>query len=672
MELLKYEIKGALAGALAMANKGFRVFPCKANSKEPACMWQQDATTDPNVIRAWFSASPDMNYGVAMDHKHFVLDLDSKNGKDGRKDLEALEINNSDLPNTFIVGTPSGGFHIYLAGSAANSVGKKELGGGIDVRGKGGYVLGVGCAIDGRQYEILGDGPIADAPAWLLDFTVRHVAMPAKRDPNVPLDTPHEVSRMRAYLESLVDQGDVAIEFCGGNNRTYQLACEVMDYVSEDQTYNLLAKIWNSACIPPWSEIELRTICGSAAAHRQNDIGARAGKPAAEVFKNANLPVPDAGRYRQSGGLSFRSMEDITPIEINWLWPERIAAGKLTLIAGAPDGGKSQIAANIAATISNGGAWPFGEGTAEQGAVIWLSAEDDAADTTVPRLIAAGANRRFIFELKPVVRVESGLRTLNVVEDLDEIASVIAKIKADYGVTVKAIVIDPISAYMGGRGQGDSWKNSDVRHTMTPLLEFVARVGISTLGITHFKKGRDADVLNRVIDSIALPALSRATWLVAPEKDDEGNPTGRRLFLVGKKNIGRPVKGIAYNIREKLIGNGRGGTMPAPFVEWAGYVAATADDALSEQSGKASKLEAAEDFLQLILADGPVSEKEIRKRAGEKHRSRTLQRAKEKLHIVSKKMSFNGEWHWMLPGDEESKDPDDELLGILSHCLPVR
>lgn len=125
--------------ALAIAAEGFRVFACKAGSKEPACMWQQDATTDPAVIREWFKAHPGMNYGVSMDETHFVLDLDCKNGKDGTNDLDALEISNGDLPNTLRVGTPSGGYHVYLTGSAANSVGKKELGGGIDVRGKGGY-----------------------------------------------------------------------------------------------------------------------------------------------------------------------------------------------------------------------------------------------------------------------------------------------------------------------------------------------------------------------------------------------------------------------------------------------------------------------------------------------------------------------------------------------------
>ena len=488
------------------------------------------------------------------------------------------------------------------------------------------------------------------------------------RVPGADEDAPHNVSRAKEHLVNCVATGHVATLGALGNDTIYELACLLMDrfYLSPEMADKLMLEIWYPYCIPNTLEDECRAIISHAAKYIQNEPGANAIGSSRETFKESLAGIkdePKADGYTNSGGLSFRSMQDITPIEIDWLWPERIAAGKLTLLAGAPDGGKSQIAANIAATISNGGAWPFGEGTAEQGAVIWLSAEDDPADTTVPRLIAAGANRRLIFELKPVVRVEGGMRTLNVVEDLAEIAQVIEKIKADYGVQVRAIVIDPISAYMGGRAQGDSWKNSDVRHTMTPLLEFVARFGISTLGITHFKKGKDADVLNRVIDSIALPALSRATWLVAPEKDDEGNPTGRRLFLVGKKNIGRPVKNLAYNIREKLIDNGRDGTMPAPYVEWAGVVADTADDALAEQAGKAGKLEAAEDFLMRILGDGPISEKEIRKRAGEKHRWRTLQRAKEKLGIISERaggLGGSGEWQWVLPRGASTEDNDTD------------
>ena len=56
-----------------------------------------------------------------------------------------------------------------------------------------------------------------------------------------------------------------------------------------------------------------------------------------------------------------------------------------------------------------------------------------------------------------------------------------------------------------------------------------------------------------------------------------------------------------------------------------------------------------------ILVDGPVLEKEIRKRAGEKHRWRTLQRAKEKLGIISERaggLAGSGEWQWVFPAGQ--------------------
>src|SRR4026209_3015974 len=80
----------------------------------------------------------------------------------------------------------------------------------------------------------------------------------------------------------------------------------------------------------------------------------------------------------------------------------RIARGKLTVIGGDPEEGKSQLGVFISATISNGGTWPNNEGRAPRGSVIFLSAEDGAEDTLVPRLIAAGADRRKIHLIEAV------------------------------------------------------------------------------------------------------------------------------------------------------------------------------------------------------------------------------------------------------------------------------
>ena len=87
-----------------------------------------------------------------------------------------------------------------------------------------------------------------------------------------------------------------------------------------------------------------------------------------------------------------RRAASITPEKVDWLWVGRIARGKHTCIAGEPGTGKSQLSIVITAAITTSGGWPCGEGWAPLGNVIILSAEDSAADTIVPRLMAVGAD----------------------------------------------------------------------------------------------------------------------------------------------------------------------------------------------------------------------------------------------------------------------------------------
>lgn len=342
--------------ALAMAARGFRVFPCKANSKEPACYWQQEATTDPAVIREW---PQDINYGVAMDPGHIVLDLDCKGDTNGRDTLGGLEIDYDAMPVTFSVRTPSGGEHLYFTGSAPNSVRKKELGGAIDVRGDGGYVLGPGSVIDGRPYEITEDRDIAAAPDWILTLAAKAAVEPAKRAPNIELDTPGEISRTRRYLALAVEQGDVAIEFCGGNDRTYRLFNAVLDHVSEDVAYDLVAEVWNPACVPPWSDDELLTILDHAVSHRQNEIGSSAKPTAAQAFGDAlaNLPAvigPTAASRVTVQHIPFSDLltRAIPPVEE--VVPGLIEKGVATMLSGPGGTHKSRVALQWAHCIDAG------------------------------------------------------------------------------------------------------------------------------------------------------------------------------------------------------------------------------------------------------------------------------------------------------------------------------
>ena len=85
--------------------------------------------------------------------------------------------------------------------------------------------------------------------------------------------------------------------------------------------------------------------------------------------------------------------DSLAPQPIAWLWPDWLALGKLVILAGAPGTGKTTIALSFAATITTGTTWPDGSRCKPGNVLIW-SGEDDPADTLLPRLVAAGADRR--------------------------------------------------------------------------------------------------------------------------------------------------------------------------------------------------------------------------------------------------------------------------------------
>ena len=51
---------------------------------------------------------------------------------------------------------------------------------------------------------------------------------------------------------------------------------------------------------------------------------------------------------------------NITPERIMWLWKNWLGLGKLHLIAGVPEAGKTTIALAFAAIQTSGGTWPDG------------------------------------------------------------------------------------------------------------------------------------------------------------------------------------------------------------------------------------------------------------------------------------------------------------------------
>jgi putative DNA primase/helicase len=385
--------------------------------------------------------------------------------------------------------------------------------------------------------------------------------------------------------------------------------------------------------------------------------GAKPKATSAEVKALETKPKPKA-----TPGPSYHRVTDIQAEHINWLWPNRLAIGKITLHAGYPGTGKSQFALDVAARLSNGTAWPFAEGTAPLKATLVLSAEDDKADTIKPRLMAAGANTDLVFVVSAIVTTADGVRTMNIQDDLAQLDEIIAEL-AKEGIEVGFIIIDPISAYVGGKGKGDSFKNTEMRAMLTPLGEWAARRKVAILAISHFNKGGNAHHDYKITDSLAFVAVARVILFSIIEKDDDGTETGRTLLLPGKTNIGAKAESLAYKIVGATVKDAKIGDIKTSRLEWTGVVATTADDAFAEHKGHANPVDKAETFLQLVLLDGPMLVDDIRRRAKEKHSWGTLERAKKKLGIVSERRGGtgpNGHWCWYLPDPDAPSSADND------------
>ena len=188
--------------------------------------------------------------------------------------------------------------------------------------------------------------------------------------------------------------------------------------------------------------------------------------------------------------------------------------------------------------MSRGTSLPDGA-ACEVGSVIFLSAEDDAADTIGPRLDAAGADvsRVHILEAVRVLLTDGSLAEKPFNLETDK--AVLERALHEHP-DVRLIVIDPISAYLGGV---DSHSNAEVRGLLAPLVALATRFGVAVLCVTHLRKSAGAAIY-RAISSIAFAAAARAVWAVASDPEDGD----RRLLLPVKQNLSASVGGLGFRI----------------------------------------------------------------------------------------------------------------------------
>jgi hypothetical protein len=125
-------------------------------------------------------------------------------------------------------------------------------------------------------------------------------------------------------------------------------------------------------------------------AERGTDYSRVVAELSSEVLRQGDQQDKAATDENHIGRPILLRLNTVEPESIQWLWPGRVAIGKLTLLAGDPGLGKSLVTLDMAARVSQGAAWPDTDEPTAPGGVVLLSAEDDPADTIRPRLDAAG------------------------------------------------------------------------------------------------------------------------------------------------------------------------------------------------------------------------------------------------------------------------------------------
>jgi putative DNA primase/helicase len=338
-----------------------------------------------------------------------------------------------------------------------------------------------------------------------------------------------------------------------------------------------------------------------------------------------------------------RRASEINPEPITWLWKHWLARGKLHIIAGVPETGKTTIALSYAAIVSSGETWPDGTRATIGNVLIW-TAEDDADDTLVPRLIRMGADLSRIHFIEQAIPPGAKARPFNPAIDMPDLVERAKAIK-----DVALLILDPVVAAMPMTR--NSHNNAEARNGMQPVVDFAKASDTAVIGIGHLTKGTAGkDPLERINGSGAFGALPRLV-MGAAKNEAEGDGEPERIIVRIKSNIGPSGGGFGYHIDMATLHENP--AIEATRIVWGLPLEGTARELLNaaeaKQDGKVPKLDQAKQLLRATLADAAQRQTDIQAAAKAEGISwATLKRASEDGGVIKRKNGMANGWWWSL------------------------
>lgn len=249
---------------------------------------------------------------------------------------------------------------------------------------------------------------------------------------------------------------------------------------------------------------------------------------APEVTEAVDEPVsggamPPARKIRLTPASAF----EIRPVR--WLWePEerkgRMPLGEITLVPGREGVGKSTFLAWLASQITNGNLPGIYHG--QPRAVLYAATEDAWGYTIAPRMLAAGANLDLVYRIDAVE--DTGPSGLILPRDCLQLPAIVEESKA------AVLMCDPILSLVDERINTNY--AGELRGALTPLKSAAEQAGIGIVGLVHFNKSTDTDIMTKIAGTRAWGEVARA--VIAIVQDHEADEYTCVVSQI-KNNLGR-------------------------------------------------------------------------------------------------------------------------------------
>jgi hypothetical protein len=202
----------------------------------------------------------------------------------------------------------------------------------------------------------------------------------------------------------------------------------------------------------------------------------------------------------------------------------------------------------------------------------------------------------------------------------------------------RLLIIDPLESLLAALGIGS--RSQKLRRLMDQFVQLAEEHQCCVLLVRNVSRSATGKATAHALGSLELTGAVRSHLLAGISPD---NPDQRALVQI-KSNLSALGPGLGYTIDS------------AGAFHWTGASQLAPEEILSppRDAEQKSALEEAEDFLRGALADGPENVWKIQRDAKEMMIAPiTLQRAKRRLGLVSKKRI--GSWQWSMP--EKSSKP---------------